>query len=141
MISFREYLNNELNKTTDVKVQSTIIHKVEKEKTLDDIIEAANPKIWTAREINGIKYLIYNKKVLNVTDLKKKINVFYTSKGYTNYGFAKLSEPDLVRYTKVKNIIMPMFLSTPDTFLNLDEVVDGLFKNEIKNYEWKLEEY
>lgn len=142
MINFREYLQQELTKTNDEQVKNTIVRPAEKEKTIDDIVYEANPAIWTAREVSGIKYLIYNKKKLNITKLKEEINNIYSKNGYTGYGFAKLSEPELVRYTKVKNIIIPLFAqSDVVTELEPATVAQKLYMNEIKDFEWTPEEY
>ena len=105
MSSFSEYVNGQVNKSTDELVKRTVIKPVQAEDTIEDTVLKCNPETWTAREINNVKYLIYNKKFINITELKQKIADVYNERGYSNYGFAKLSERDLVRYTKVKNIL------------------------------------
>ena len=141
MISFKDYITEEINKTIDERVKNTVIRPVENAKSLEDIIDEANPNVWTAREIDNIKYLIFNRKTLNLNDLKIKIADLYNSKGYSGYGFSKLSEADLVRYTKVKNILMPLFKNNIDTELNCENIANLLFINELKEFDWKPEEY
>lgn len=141
MISFQEYLQNELNKSTDNKVIRTVIHPVKADDTIEDTVKKCNPNTWTAREINGIKYLIFNNKFINITELKSKINELYLSKGYQNYGFSKLSEHDLVRYTKVKNILMPSFMNETSDELDIEYLASAFFDKELKDIDWKPEVY
>lgn len=141
MISFQEYLQNELNKSTDNKVIRTVIRPVKADDTIEDTVKKCNPNTWTAREINGIKYLIFNNKFINITELKSKINELYLSKGYQNYGFSKLSEHDLVRYTKVKNILMPSFMNETSDELDIEYLASAFFDKELKDIDWKPEVY
>ena len=60
MINFKEYLTEEINRSTDEAVKDTVIRKIDKEMTLDDVKSSVKPDIWTAKEINGVKYLFYN---------------------------------------------------------------------------------
>lgn len=141
MINFKQYLVEEENKATDELSKSTVVHKAAKEMTLEDVIKKANPVIWTAREINNNKYLIYNQKYINITELKKQIDILYNNKGYTGYGFSKLSESELVRYTTVKDILMSFFKSVPENEIDAEAVANKLFINELKEFDWKPEEY
>lgn len=141
MISFQEYLQNELNKSTNNKVIRTVIRPVKADDTIEDTVKKCNPNTWTAREINGIKYLIFNNKFINITELKSKINELYLSKGYQNYGFSKLSEHDLVRYTKVKNILMPSFMNETSDELDIEYLASAFFDKELKDIDWKPEVY
>jgi len=141
MINFKQYLVEEENKATDELSKSTVVRKAAKEMTLEDVIKEANPTIWTAREINNNKYLIYNQKYINITELKKQIDILYTNKGYTGYGFSKLSESELVRYTMVKDVLMSFFRSVPEDEIDPETVANKLFINELKEFDWKPEEY
>ena len=141
MINFKEYLTEQENKTTDEMVKNTIIHEASKEESLEDIVEKADPNTWTARIVNNIKYVIYSGKTLNITELKEEIENLYNSKGYSNYGFAKLDEHELIRYTRVKNIIMPQFKKGYDDELDPKHIANLLFINELKDFDWKPEEY
>lgn len=141
MRNFKEYLTEELNKTTDERIKNTIIRPVTAEKSLEDIIDEANPDVWTAREVKKIKYLIFKGKTLNLTELKKNITELYNEKGYTGYGFSKLSESDLVRYTKVKDILTKAFDTDINSELDCKNVANLLFVNELKEFDWKPEEY
>lgn len=141
MSSFSEYINGQVNKSTDELVKRTVIKPVQAEDTIEDTVLKCNPETWTAREINNVKYLIYNKKFINITELKQKIADVYNERGYSNYGFAKLSERDLVRYTKVKNILMDSFLSEVSDELDTDYLAGKFFDKELKDFDWKPEEY
>ena len=71
MINFKQYLAEETNRATDELSKSAVVRKAAKEMTLEDVVKDANPAIWTAREINGDKYLVYNRKYIDITELKK----------------------------------------------------------------------
>ena len=141
MSNFSEYVNGQVNKSTDELVKRTVIKPVQAEDTIEDTVLKCNPETWTAREINNVKYLIYNKKIINITELKQKIADVYNERGYSNYGFAKLTERDLVRYTKVKNILMDSFLSEVSDELDTDYLAGKFFDKELKDFDWKPEEY
>lgn len=141
MINFKQYLVEEENKATDEQIKDTVVRKAAKEMTLEDVIKDANPTIWTAREIGNNKYLIYNKKYINITELKKQIDILYNNKGYKDYGFSKLSESELIRYTMVKNILMTFFRSVSDDEIDPESVANKLFISELKEFDWKPEEY
>lgn len=141
MISFHEYLEREQNKSTDNKVVGTVIRPVKAGDTIEDTVIKCNPNTWTAREINNIKYLIFNKKFINITELKQKIDQVYMSNGYQDYGFAKLSEHDLVRYTKVKDILMSSFMNETSDELDIDYLANKFFEKELKDLDWKPEVY
>ena len=141
MINFKQYLVEEENKATDEQIKDTVVRKAAKEMTLEDVINNVNPTIWTAREIGNNKYLIYNKKYINITELKKQIDILYNNKGYKDYGFSKLSESELIRYTMVKNILMTFFRSTSEDEIDPESVANKLFISELKEFDWKPEEY
>ena len=141
MINFKQYLVEEENKATDEQIKDTVVRKAAKEMTLEDVINNANPTIWTAREIGNNKYLIYNKKYINITELKKQVDILYNNKGYKDYGFSKLSESELIRYTMVKNILMTFFRSTSEDEIDPESVANKLFISELKEFDWKPEEY
>ena len=141
MSNFSEYVNGQVNKSTDELVKRTVIKPVQAEDTIEDTVLKCNPETWTAREINNVMYLIYNKKIINITELKQKIADVYNERGYSNYGFAKLTERDLVRYTKVKNILMDSFLSEVSDELDTDYLAGKFFDKELKDFDWKPEEY
>ena len=141
MINFKQYLAEETNKATDELSKSAVVRKAAKEMTLEDVVKDANPAIWTAREINSDKYLVYNRKYIDITELKKRIDILYNNKGYVGYGFSKLSESELVRYTSVKDILMTFFISSITDKIDPEAVADKLFLSELKEFEWKPEEY
>lgn len=141
MISFHDYVKQELNKSTDDKVVGTVIRPVKTADTIEDTVVKCNPNTWTAREINNVKYLIYNKKFINLTKLKSKIDEVYLANGYENYGFSKLSEHDLVRYTKVKDILMDSFMNEISDELDEEYLANKFFAKELKDLDWKPEIY
>lgn len=142
MINFREYLQQELLKLNDEQVKHTVVKPIiKKEETIEDIIYKSRPEIWTAREISGVKYLFFNNKFLNISELKNILQKIYTENGYSGYGFSKLSESELIRYTYVKNILIDFFITKESKEINPNDVADTLFKHELKDFEWKPEEY
>lgn len=141
MINFREYVTQELNKSTDSNVNSTVIKPIKSADSIEDTVQKCNPSTWTAREINGIKYLIYNNKFINITDLKQKIDSVYAEHGYTDYGFSKLNEHELVRYTVVKNILMDSFNHEISDELDTEYLANKFFMKELKDIDWKPEVY
>lgn len=142
MISFREYLQQEMNKTTDNMVVATVVVPVKKEDSFEDIFDSIDPNVWTAKAINNQKYLFFNEKFINITKLKEEINKLYTEKGYTGYGFSKLDEGDLVRYTTVKNILINQFNSyTESDEIPAEKLATIFFMKELKNFDWTPEEY
>ena len=141
MANFKQYLTEELDKTTDEMARSSIMHDSLGDESLDDVIEKADPNVWTARIVNGIKYVIYMGKFLDLTETVKEIRRIYDINGYTGYGFSKLEEQDLVRYTKTKNILMHSFDTSIDDELVPENVAEIFFLNELKEFDWKPEEY
>ena len=131
----------EVDKTTDEMSRNTIVRPADKDETVDDILASANPAVWTARIIRDKKYLFYNSKYIDVTKLVEEINRVYTEKGYTGYGFSKLDESDIVRYTRTKNVLMKCFSESITEELDPSHVADVMFANEMKDFDWKPEEY
>lgn len=131
----------EVDKTTDEMSRNTIVRPANKDETVDDVLASANPSVWTARIIGDKKYLFYNSKYVDVTKLVEEINRVYTEKGYTGYGFSKLDESDIVRYTRTKNVLMKCFSESITEELDPSHVADVMFANEMKDFDWKPEEY
>jgi len=131
----------EVDKTTDEMSRNTIVRPADKDETVDDVLASANPAVWTARIIRDKKYLFYNSKYVDVTKLVEEINRVYTEKGYTGYGFSKLDESDIVRYTRTKNVLMKCFSESITEELDPSHVADVMFANEMKDFDWKPEEY
>ena len=131
----------EVDKTTDEMSRNTIVRPADKDETVDDVLTSANPAVWTARIIGDKKYLFYNSKYVDVTKLVEEINRVYTEKGYTGYGFSKLDESDIVRYTRTKNVLMKCFSESITEELDPSHVADVMFANEMKDFDWKPEEY
>ena len=131
----------EVDKTTDEMSRNTIVRPADKDESVDDILASANPAVWTARIIRDKKYLFYNSKYIDVTKLVEEINRVYTEKGYTGYGFSKLDESDIVRYTRTKNVLMKCFSESITEELDPSHVADVMFANEMKDFDWKPEEY
>lgn len=141
MTSFNDYLARELNKTSDEKVKNTVIRKESKDIGVDDVLKSARPEIWTAREIDGTKYLFFGGKKLDVTDLRKQVRQLYSRKGYADYGFSKLTESDLVRYPRVKDVLTKCFSIEFGDTLDAGKVAEQLFNNELNEFTWKPEDY
>lgn len=150
MISFTEYVKLNQNKAynhspivvPEIKVKQVVKKLVEpapvKEKDVYDYLKESNPQIWTAKIVKDQKYLIYNEHYLNITVLAKEIKSLYSKNGYEKYGFSKLDESDLIRYTTVRDILSKEF-SNPTATSELDPVgvAQTIFENELKDFEWK----
>lgn len=131
-----------MNKTTDNMVVATVVASVKKEDSFEDIFDSVDPNVWTAKAINDQKYLFFNEKFINITKLKEEISKLYTEKGYTGYGFSKLDEGDLVRYTTVKDILMNQFTTYAESDeIPAEKLAPIFFMKELKNFDWTPEEY
>jgi len=142
MLSFREYFQQQMNKTSDAKIKDVKFQKVQvsKEMGFDDYLKQANPTTWTARIIEDKKYLFYNGKFLNVSKFKQDIDSLYQQNGYSSYGYSKLSESELIRYKKVKDLIMPYFYDEFADEVNTEALATLLFNDEYKDFDWQPEE-
>jgi hypothetical protein len=148
-LSFREYVKLNMDKAYNhqqvevpqVKVKKTIAPVAPapvKEKDVFDYVKEINPQVWTAKIVQNKKYLFYNGHYLDISKLAKELKTLYTNKGYNNYGFSKLDESELIRYTTVRDIIAKEFNNeTNDTELNPTHVAQTLFDNELKDFEWQ----
>lgn len=148
-LSFREYVKLNMDKAYNhqkVEVPQVKVKKIVaqvapapvKEKDVFDYLKEINPKTWTARIVQNKKYLFYNEHYLDISALATELKTLYTNKGYNNYGFSKLDESDLIRYTTVRDIIANEFNNdTNDTELNPSQVAQTIFNNELKDFEWQ----
>ena len=148
-LSFREYVklnmdkayNHQTVEVPQVKIKKTIAPVAPapvKEKDVFDYVKEINPQVWTAKIVQNKKYLFYNGHYLDISKLAKELKTLYTNKGYNNYGFSKLDESELIRYTTVRDIIAKEFNNeTNDTELNPTHVAQTLFDNELKDFEWQ----
>lgn len=148
-LSFREYVQLNMDKAYNhqkVEVPQVKVKKIVasvapapvKEKDVFDYLKEINPKTWTARIVQNKKYLFYNEHYLDISALATELKTLYTNKGYNNYGFSKLDESDLIRYTTVRDIIAKEFNNdTNDTELNPSQVAQTIFNNELKDFEWQ----
>lgn len=148
MISFSEYVKLNLDKAYNhqpvnvpvakPKVTKKVVSDPIKVKNEYDYLDELNPQVWTARIVNDKKILFYNGHFLNISQLASKLKELYTNKGYKNYGFSKLDEADLIRYTTVRDILAKDFNNTTNNIeLKPEEVAQNLFNNEMKDFEWK----
>lgn len=150
MISFTEYVklnqdkayNHTAVNVPEVKVKH-VVNKIVtpapvKEKDIYDYLKETKPTVWTAKIVKNQKYLIYNEHYLNISNLAKELKALYSKNGYENYGFSKLDESDLIRYTTVRDILSREF-SNPMATSELDPVAvaQTIFENELKDFEWK----
>ena len=147
-LSFREYVKLNMDKAYNhqkVEVPQVKVKKIVasvapapvKEKDVFDYLKEINPKTWTARIVQNKKYLFYNEHYLDISALATELKTLYTNKGYNNYGFSKLDESDLIRYTTVRDIIAKEFNNeTNETELNPVQVAQTIFNNELKDFEW-----
>lgn len=101
----------------------------------------ADPKKWTAKIIDDEKLLFFNDHFLNITKLRDEIQKLYNAQGYEHYGFAKLSETELVRYKTLRDIIVGEFLREyGNEELDPAAVAQIIFDNEAKEFEWRPEQ-
>lgn len=140
-MTFKEYLCEEVDKTSDEMSKNTIIRPVDKDMTVYDVLAEANPNVWTARVIGDRKYLFYNGKYVDITKTVEEIRNLYNQKGYSGYGFAKLDESEIVRYTKTKNVLMKCFSESITDEVDPSHVASAMFSSEPKDFDWKPEEY
>lgn len=148
-LSFREYVKLNMDKAYNhqkvevpqvkvKKIVATVAPAPVKEKDVFDYLKEINPKTWTARIVQNKKYLFYNEHYLDISALATELKTLYTNKGYNNYGFSKLDESDLIRYTTVRDIIAKEFNNeTNETELNPVQVAQTIFNNELKDFEWQ----
>ena len=109
-----------------------------KEKDCYDYLMELKPNIWTAKIVGDKKYLFYNNHFLNISELKTKIYDLYKENGYENYGYSKLDESDLVRYTSIRDILSKEFNNpTANSELDCGTVAQTIWENELKDFEWK----
>ena len=137
-----EYLEVLQSKATNNQLEDLPIKKVDLSDNVGfiEIQKQVNPQKWTARIIGNEKFLFYNDKYLNVTKFKTEINKLYSENGYTNFGFSKIPEEDLVRYKKIKDIIMPAFFDVMTDELDPEILAKLLYNNDYKEFDWQPEE-
>ena len=140
-MSFRDYLCEEISRGTDIPASVATIRTEGNGVTVDDVLSSADPAVWTAREIGGRKYVFYGGRYADLTAAVDEISRLYSSKGYSGYGFAKLAEPDLVRYSAAKAVIMRCMGESVTEETDPAHIASCLFAAEPKDFDWKPEEY
>lgn len=149
MISFSEYVQINQNKaynhkevnipTVPVK-KKVIIQTPIKEKDVFDYLNEIKPDVWTAKIIKEEKFLFFNEHYLNISKLKQELSDLYNKNGYSNYGFSKLDESELIRYTSVRDILAKEFDSAFDgNELDPSKIAYTIYQNELKDFDWKPE--
>lgn len=128
-MDFKQYVKimteNSENATSQV-IQNTTYNQ-------DGLIrerQKSNPNVWTCKIIDDEKFLFYQGKSLNISELKKAITDYYTAKGFCNWGFSKLAEEDIVRYQSIKNILKEIFSKAIIAEIDPAEVAQILFDRE-----------
>ena len=141
-MNLTEYLQNLTSKSTNNQLDDLKFRKAEVSNYvgIDEILKTINPQKWTARIIQEEKYLFYNNKYLNVSKFKQEIDKIYSENGYSNFGFAKIPAEDLVRYKKIKDLIMPTFYDVMTDEIDASIVAKILYDNEYKEFDWQPEE-
>ena len=82
----------------------------------------------------------YSSFILNISKFKQEIDKIYSENGYSNFGFAKIPAEDLVRYKKIKDLIMPTFYDVMTDEIDPSIVAKILYDNEYKEFDWQPEE-
>lgn len=109
-MNFAQYIAKETSKTARL-TEVTMLDTGSNTETLEQVLSHADPKIMTGRTIRGVKYCIFNKKFINLTELANQVRALYASKGYLGVGFSKLDDTDYVRYSTAKVILDKLFNS------------------------------
>lgn len=140
-MTFTEYVQLHMNKAYNREDVSPIQTVSTKDTAVNSEQYHADPTKWSAKIINNEKFLFFNNHYLNVTKLMNEIKKIYSENGYTNYGFSKLTESELVRYKTLRDILMGEFLRTDfDNELDAAETAKIVFQNEMKDFNWQPEE-
>ena len=105
---FKDYILNEQQKAL-AATNVVMLESNSQYARIDLLIDKSDPNVMTGRSINNIKYCIFKKKFINLTELEKQIKALYISKGYNGIGFSKLTAEDYVRYVTAKNILQKLF--------------------------------
>ena len=140
-MTFTEYVQMHMNKAYNREDVSPVQTVSTKDTAVNSEQYHADPTKWSAKIINNEKFLFFNNHYLNVTKLMNEIKKIYSENGYTNYGFSKLTESELVRYKTLRDILMGEFLRTDfDNELDAAETAKIVFQNEMKDFNWQPEE-
>lgn len=105
---FKQYL---LQETTDTEAATNVamINTGAKNENIDIIVDKLDPNVMTGRVVNGNKYCIYKRKIINLTELANQIRALYISKGYGIISFAKLQDMDFIKYSRTKVVLKQLF--------------------------------
>jgi len=109
-MNFSQYIVKETSKTARLS-EVAMLDTGSKTETLDQVLYHVDPKVMTGRTIQGVKYCMFNKKFINLTELANQVRALYASKGYLGMGFSKLDDVDYVRYSTAKVILDKLFQS------------------------------
>ena len=141
-MNLTEYLQNLTSKSTNNQLDDLKFRKAEVSNYvgIDEILKTINPQKWTARIIQEEKYLFYNNKYLNVSKFKEAIDKLYSQNGYTNFGYSKIPAEDLVRYKRIKDLIMPTFFDVMTDELDPEILANILYNDDYKEFDWQPEE-
>lgn len=137
-MTFSEYVAAHFNKAVNnTEVAETPVVNQETKNEIDYLKELDAHK-WNAKIINDEKFLFFNGHFVNISKLKNAITDVYSKNGYSNYGYSKLDESELIRYSTVKNIIIKEFMND-NNVEELDplELAEEIFRNEYTGIEWK----
>lgn len=140
-MTFTEYVQMHMNQAYNREDVSPVQTVSTKDTAVNSEQYHADPTKWSAKIINNEKFLFFNNHYLNVTKLMNEIKKIYSENGYTNYGFSKLTESELVRYKTLRDVLMGEFLRTDfDNELDAAETAKIIFQNEMKDFNWQPEE-
>lgn len=102
---------------------------------IDDEISAtaavSNGKWICKRLRNNSVYLFNNGHWLNLTALKGEMDNYYSSKGYANTGYDKLTDSEMVNYKTVKEIFTDLISRSLGNELDPKETAESMFNREI----------
>lgn len=101
------------------------------EDTVKQILEVSGGK-WIARKLSDNHlYLFHDDHFIDVTELVYQMDQIYLVKGYQEYGYNKLSDVELIRYTAFKNIINSLIPQALSHKLDPKATAESIFEREI----------
>lgn len=98
--------------------------------TVKQILEVSEGK-WIARKLDGCLYLFHDSHFINMSQLVDQMNQVYTSKGYSGYGYDKLSADELIRYTGFRSILDQLIKQSVSEKLDPRATAESIFEREI----------
>ena len=98
---------------------------------INQILKDSDGK-WIARKLNdSCLYLFHDGHYINVTHLVDQMNQVYLLKGYSEYGYNKLSADEIIRYTGFRAILDQLITQSISQKLDPRSTAESIFEREI----------